>query len=33
MEFLAFEPIPLSLVEGVLAKVKEQRERRLADKK
>jgi elongation factor G len=33
MEFLAFEPIPLSLVEGVLAKVREQREKRLADKK
>jgi elongation factor G len=33
MEFLAFEPIPASLVEGVLAKVRKQREERLADKK
>ena len=33
MEFLAFEPIPASLVEGVLVKVREQREERLADKK
>jgi elongation factor G len=33
MEFLAFEPIPASLVEGVLAKVQEQREKRLAYKK
>ncbi len=33
MEFLAFEPIPANLVEGVLEKVRQQREKRLADKK
>jgi elongation factor G len=33
MEFLAFEPIPQNLVEKVLEKVSEQRQKRLADKK
>jgi elongation factor G len=33
MEFLAFEPIPENLVEKVLEKVRQQRERRLLDKK
>ena len=33
MEFLAFEPIPENLVEKVLEKVRQQREKRLLDKK
>jgi elongation factor G len=33
MEFLAFEPVPENLVEQVLEKVREQREKRLAGNK